>query len=231
MKTVAGNAVRDLLLLSVTAGSADAAGFMGLGRIFTSNMTGNLVLLGISLGQGRVTAALHAAFVLLVFMAGTWVGALLTLRIDPKDWPRMAREVIGLEGVLLVGFAVTWCALGAARSGTHPLGLLAFLALAMGLQSAAMYRLNAPGVATTAITGTLTSLTGGSIRAFGFWNEKTAEDKASRKKVLFQALVIGCYLGGATLSGVLMLRAPMFVGLVPAGLVLFVVVPRWVGRD
>jgi uncharacterized membrane protein YoaK (UPF0700 family) len=40
--------VRDGLLLTLTAaaGSADAVSYLGLGRVFTANMTGNLVLLG-----------------------------------------------------------------------------------------------------------------------------------------------------------------------------------------
>jgi len=48
MKNFGREATRDLLALSVVAGSADAAGFMGVGLVFTSNMTGNLVLLGIA---------------------------------------------------------------------------------------------------------------------------------------------------------------------------------------
>lgn len=45
---------RDLLLLGLTwsAGFLDAISFLGLGNVFTANMTGNTILLGIALGRG-----------------------------------------------------------------------------------------------------------------------------------------------------------------------------------
>jgi uncharacterized membrane protein YoaK (UPF0700 family) len=44
---------RDILLLVLTwaAGSVDAISFLALGRVFTANMTGNTVLLGLHLAQ------------------------------------------------------------------------------------------------------------------------------------------------------------------------------------
>ena len=46
---------RDLLLLALTwaAGNIDAIGYLGLGRVFTANMTGNTVLLGRTSARSR----------------------------------------------------------------------------------------------------------------------------------------------------------------------------------
>jgi uncharacterized membrane protein YoaK (UPF0700 family) len=46
--------VRDVLLIALTvaAGVVETVSFLGLGQVFIANMTGNLVLLGISAGQG-----------------------------------------------------------------------------------------------------------------------------------------------------------------------------------
>ena len=53
---------RDLMLLALTwaAGSVDAISFLALGRVFTANMTGNTVLLGLHLAQEQGAGALRA---------------------------------------------------------------------------------------------------------------------------------------------------------------------------
>jgi uncharacterized membrane protein YoaK (UPF0700 family) len=61
----------DLVLLSIAAGSADAAGYLGLGKVFTANMSGNVVLLGIALSEGRGADTGRTLFSLLAFMVGT----------------------------------------------------------------------------------------------------------------------------------------------------------------
>jgi len=42
-----------LLLLACVAGSVDAVSYVGLGHVFTANMTGNTVLLGLALGHAE----------------------------------------------------------------------------------------------------------------------------------------------------------------------------------
>jgi len=43
-----------LLLLSVTTGLVDAASVLGLGKVFTANMTGNVVFLGFAAAGGSI---------------------------------------------------------------------------------------------------------------------------------------------------------------------------------
>src|SRR2546425_13218243 len=63
-----------LLALTVTTGLIDAVSVLGLGRVFTANMTGNGVFLGFALARvpgfsvGRSLAALAA------FLAGAVIG-------------------------------------------------------------------------------------------------------------------------------------------------------------
>src|SRR5215467_6235892 len=81
---------RDLLLLALTwaAGNVDAIGYLGLGRVFTANMTGNTVLLGLHLGQAQGAAAVRALLALVGFGVGLAVGALLVERIrSAAPWP------------------------------------------------------------------------------------------------------------------------------------------------
>lgn len=47
--------------LAMTAGATDAISFLGLGGVFSSVMTANMVLLGLSAGTHNGPLALHAA--------------------------------------------------------------------------------------------------------------------------------------------------------------------------
>jgi uncharacterized membrane protein YoaK (UPF0700 family) len=148
-----------LLLLTLAAGGVDAISYLGLGHVFTAMMTGNTVLLGLALGQGHVLAAVRSILALVGFAAGVAVGALIVRR-GPRqaDWSPAVTRALTLEGILLGGFAVAWHLTGPER-GEVGVGLLIVLtALAMGIQSAAVQRLGVPGIMTTYITGTLTSL-------------------------------------------------------------------------
>jgi uncharacterized membrane protein YoaK (UPF0700 family) len=66
-----------LVLLSAAAGCVDAVSYLGLGHIFTANMTGNTVLLGLSLGQADWHAALRSGVALVGFIFGVAVGTVI----------------------------------------------------------------------------------------------------------------------------------------------------------
>lgn len=144
-----------LVLLSSAAGCVDAVSYLGLGQVFTANMTGNTVLLGIAIGQAQGQAALRSGVALVGFIAGVTAGALIVERgREDAVWPLAVTVALALECVILVALAVGW---NLAGGETYTLIFLA--ALAMGVQSVAVRRLGVSGVATTFITGTLTSLT------------------------------------------------------------------------
>ena len=42
-----------VLLLCMTSGIVDVIGYIGLGHVFTANMTGNIVLLGLAIGHRK----------------------------------------------------------------------------------------------------------------------------------------------------------------------------------
>jgi len=148
-----------LLLLTWAAGSTDAISYLGLGHVFTAMMTGNTVFLGLALGQGQVLAALRSVLALAGFALGVALGALIVER-RPRlaDWPAAVTGALALEGGLLGLFTAIWHLSGPARGAGPVHALIALSALAMGLQSAAVRALGVPGIATTYITGTLTSL-------------------------------------------------------------------------
>jgi uncharacterized membrane protein YoaK (UPF0700 family) len=63
-------------LLAPGAGAMDALSFVALGQVFTAAMTGDTVLLGLAIGQGRILAAARSVAALGGFVAGAATGCL-----------------------------------------------------------------------------------------------------------------------------------------------------------
>jgi uncharacterized membrane protein YoaK (UPF0700 family) len=152
-------ATRTALTVALTAGSGslDALAFLALGKVFVSVITGNLVLLGISLGQREHEVALRVAVAIVSYAAGAVVGAVITGRAhaDQPVWPGRVTAALLVELALLAGFTGGWELAAARPAGAAQMVLLAVAATAMGLQSAAVHRLALPGFSTTYLTSTL----------------------------------------------------------------------------
>jgi len=199
--------MRDLLLLALTAaaGWIDALSYTALGHVFTANMTGNLVLLGLALGNLQAGGAARSAVALGGFAAGALLASALT-RDVAGEWPGRVTAAFGVEAAALVAFTALWWA----GAGLDP--LIALSAVGMGIQSAAVRRLSVAGVATTFVTGTLTSLMAGlaALRPSSGW--------------ALQAAVLAALLAGATAGAAMSVRAPGAAGAGPAVLVTAVTV-------
>ncbi len=150
-----------LLMLTWAAGSIDAISYLGLGHVFTAMMTGNTVLLALALGQGEILAVLRSVLALAGFVAGAGIGAMVVEQDETqRAWPPGVTRALAFEGFVLGIFSITWLLTGTARSADIVHVLIALSGLAMGIQAAAVRHLRVPGIATTYITGTLTSLVG-----------------------------------------------------------------------
>ena len=143
--------MRTALLLAFGAGATDALGILGLGRVFTSVMTGNLVLLGIAIGSGT-TGDLERVLVALVGYLLAVAGAAWYLRAGAP------RVVLAAEAVVQAGLLAGWLATGTRPSRVPDLALIAVAAVAMGAQAQTVRTLALPVPSTTYLTGTLTSL-------------------------------------------------------------------------
>jgi uncharacterized membrane protein YoaK (UPF0700 family) len=149
-------------VLSGVAGWADVVAYLGLGHVFTANMTGNTVLLGIGLvdrGGGRLLPDGPAppGAALAAFAVGALLAALM-LRV--VRWSIGYRLVLLLEAGLLAGTALSWALTGGEANFGRSLALLAAVSLAMGAQGALANRVGVAGVPTTVVTSTIvTALT------------------------------------------------------------------------
>jgi uncharacterized membrane protein YoaK (UPF0700 family) len=147
-----------LVALALTSGYVDAVSYLGLGAVFTSNMTGNTVLLGLALAQSRGLAGLRSGVALVGFVVGVAIGAPIVRRAAKSEWPRAVTVACVVEFVVLLALAIWGALLGHRPVGAAVYPLIALSAIAMGLQSVAVRALGVPGVVTTYITGTWVSL-------------------------------------------------------------------------
>jgi uncharacterized membrane protein YoaK (UPF0700 family) len=207
--------VRDALLLGLTlvAGAVDAVSYLGLGRVFTANMTGNLVLLGLAVGQGQVLEALRSVVAFLGFAAGAGLGGrVVGAGQGGEHWPSKVTVVLGVEALLLTVFWVAWLFAGPEPSNAVLEVLTALSAAAMGVQSAAGRRLAVAGVSTTYVTGTLVTLMA-ELAALA-----RRQPGAGRWVGVLVALLVGATLG-TILMAQLRWVAPLLPVLVLGGIV------------
>jgi len=223
-----------LLLLTLAAASVDAISYLGLGHVFTAMMTGNTVLLGLALAQGEVLAAVRSILALIGFAIGAFVGAIIVERESyPPEWPAAVTAALAFETIILAIFAANFTLFDSIRGGMIYL-LIILSALAMGVQSAAVRRLGVPGIATTYITGTLTSLMVdllGWLRSIAARLPRSKTAKRSEverrpwdQRVGLLAGVVTLYCLGALIGGVLQLYSAPIAPLFPLGAVMLVVV-------
>ena len=200
--------VRIVLLVALTfvTGAVDAVSYIGLDRVFTANMTGNVALLGFAVGGADNLPLVRSIVALLGFVAGAALGGRLVRRADPSiTWPmRIVGALVLSTALILVNF-VTW--IGSKEPPQLEVAA-ALLAVAMGVQGAATRKLGVADLPTTVVTSTLTGLAADSFLGGGDgirWRRRAAA-------VL--ALVIGAVTGG------LLVRVSPALGLVPALVVL-----------
>ena len=134
-----GWVIGGLCLLTAATGVLDATSFLDLGRTFTANMTGNVLLLafsltGTSLGGGSSSQGLVVALV--GFVVGAFVGAGVAGR---RGRPARLPAALGTE-VALVASAWVVTATGSVQHPTRRDVVIALLALAMGGQNAMVRR-------------------------------------------------------------------------------------------
>ncbi|GAA2195099.1 YoaK family protein [Streptomyces bangladeshensis] len=145
-----------LLTSTVVSGLIDAVAYLGLGRVFTANMTGNVVVLGFAAAGAPGFSVPYTVTSLACFLLGAVAGGRAAARFGRGSRRRRARLALAAEAALVgTCAAVAFARPGAA--GTR-YALIALTALAMGLRNATVRKLGVPDLTTTVLTMTLTAL-------------------------------------------------------------------------
>ena len=146
-----------LALLALASGSTDVMAFLTLGNIFTSAMTGNMALLAIAIGRGRLIEALLSFLALIGFMFGV---AVATAVYNPGKGPArlVLRPLLLMEIACLAGFAAGWYVVDRSLQSVGLYVLILLSATAMGIQGVSARHINAPGINTIVFTSTLVTI-------------------------------------------------------------------------
>jgi uncharacterized membrane protein YoaK (UPF0700 family) len=149
-----------VVTLAVVSGATDAIGLLALGGAFTSVMTGNLVILGVSASAGDGALAIASGGAIVAFCAGAALGARLAGSPAAGDriWPRPVTLGLAVELVLMAAYAAGWWITGGDPGTTASLALLFAMSAALGIQSSTVQRFGVSGMSTTYLTGTLTTV-------------------------------------------------------------------------
>jgi uncharacterized membrane protein YoaK (UPF0700 family) len=147
-----------LALLALASGSSDAVSFLTFGSVFTSAMTGNMALLGIAASRGHLSDAFLGLSALTGFVVGAATAAAVSEYRGDVGLARALRPLFALEIGYLACFVLVWTIARHPPEGSPVFALIVLSAAAMGIQSIAARRINAPGINTIVFTTTLVSI-------------------------------------------------------------------------
>ncbi|MGW7426227.1 YoaK family protein [Streptomyces sp. NPDC054813] len=176
-----------LMTATAVSGLIDAVSYLGLGHVFTANMTGNVVIIGFAAAGVPGFSVLGSLVSLAAFLVGAVAAGRLETVMRHRTPSRWLRLTLVLEMVLLA------TATAVAFAASHAVyAVIALTALAMGLRNGTVRKLAVPDVTTTVLTLTLTGLASDSTLAGG------TNPRAGRRLVSVLAMLTGAF-GGALL--------------------------------
>lgn len=198
-----------LLSLTVVSGLIDAVSYLGLGHVFTANMTGNVVVLGFAAAGAPGFSVPHTSTSLALFLVGAAVGGRIAKRFGGGSRRTWAQITLAAETVFVGASAVVAIAAPGATATIY--AVIALTAFAMGLRNATVRKLGVPDLTTTVLTMTLTGLA----------SESRAGDGSGHRSPRRTASVLAM-LAGATLGAWLVIHhglgIPLLLSAVLAGL-------------
>jgi uncharacterized membrane protein YoaK (UPF0700 family) len=181
--------LRTLMILTLVSGLVDAVSYLGLGRVFTANMTGNVVVLGFAAAGAPGFSAPASLTSLGAFLLGAICAGRVGSRMSRRG--RLLMLAMMTEAVLVSVTAVIALLSSTVASGAGRYTVIAVLAFAMGVRNATVRRIAVPDMTTTVLTMTLTGLAADSSLAGG------TNKGAGRRASAVAAMLIGAFTGAS----------------------------------
>jgi uncharacterized membrane protein YoaK (UPF0700 family) len=210
-----------LLALTFVTGVIDAVSFLGLGRVLTAPMTGNVLFLAFAVTGAPGFSIARTLTSMLAFLVGAGLGGRFGVWMAAATRRRWLLTVSVSEAVLL--FAAVLASIGfdieTATPLSHLYAVIVLTAVAMGLQTATVRRLAIPDLTTTVLTLTLTGVAADSSLAGG--NNPQLGRRVASVLLMFAGAAIGALLLRLGLalplfvSGVCVLAAAIAYAAVP----------------
>ena len=200
-----------LVGLTVITGLVDAFSYLTLGHVFVANMTGNVVFLAFGLVGVGGFSVVTSLVAIGAFILGALGGGFFRSRLSSRLHRQLAAAT-GSQLLLLIAGVVLSAIAGGVLHGGLRYGLVAVLAVAMGIQNATARGLAVPDLTTTVLTMTITGIAADTHAAGG------TGSRAGRRLISIAAM-----LGGALVGAVLIIRGQVTAALVIALILLAVV--------
>lgn len=201
-----------LIILTIATGLVDAVSVLGLGRVFTANMTGNVVFLGFAVaGTPGLSVPLYLTSIS-GFLVGAAFGGRLGMAMSGISRRHWLLTIAFMEaGLFFVAALVSTGYDIQTLTPTRQLyAMILLTAIAMGLRNATVRRLAVPELTTTVLTLTLTGIAADSSIAGGT-NVRLGRRLAS---------VLSIFAGGA-IGALLVYRVGLALPLILTGIGIF----------
>jgi uncharacterized membrane protein YoaK (UPF0700 family) len=184
-------------VLTFTTGVIDAASYLGLGHVFTANMTGNIVLLGFGIAGGSGLPVISPMVSLAAFLIGAALGGRMAGAL-PARTLHLSRSMLIEAGVVLLA-TVLALVLDVTPNRFSGDLIIALLAFGMGVRNATVRRVKVADLTTTVLTMTLTGLAADSPPAGG------DGQGSGRRVAAVLAMLVGAIAGALLLTASLAL--------------------------
>lgn len=184
-------------LLAAAGGLLDAYTYLTRGGVFANAQTGNIVLLGVRLAEGKPEEALRYLIPILAFVAGVLAAEWIKSRFKQSSAVHWRQITVGIEVIILLLVALL----------PHSMDTVANIAVSFvcAVQVESFRKVHGNAFATTMCTGNLRS---GTER---FWMYLCTGEKEHLSKSVQYGGIILCFIVGAALgtwcSGVMGLYA------------------------
>lgn len=172
-------------LLALVGGFLDAYTYVSRGGVFANAQTGNMVLLGIRLSQGRMTDALHYLIPVIAFAAGVLLAEWFQSRHHGNRTFHWRQLVLGIEILLLL-------AIGFVPDGALNPYVNISISFVCALQVESFRTMHSLTYATTMCTGNLRS---GTELLFRYL--KTRERRLLHNSLKYFGIIVVFILGAA----------------------------------
>ena len=183
-----------LMTMTVVTGFVDAVSYLGLGHVFTANMTGNVALLGFAVAGAPRLSIARSLTSLGAFLLGAVAAGRVGVFMAAGHRKRWLLAVGIAEAALL--FAAAAAAIGYDADSETPAlrqyAVIILTALPMGLRTATVRRLAVPDITTTVLTTTLAGLAAES--SLGGGNSPRMGRRIGSVAAMFAGAAIGTVL-------------------------------------
>ena len=197
-----------MLALTFSTGVIDAVGYLGLDRVFTGNMTGNVVILGMALTGADGLPVVGPIIALVLFMLGALIAG-RTLKPVAAGWSHRSTILFALVGVVILAAAVPLLVIDDPEEPVK-FAVTGALGLAMGMQAGAARHIGVKDVTTVVVTSTLVGLA---------FDSKFGGDSGQQWKRRAGAVLL---IGLGALAGGLLLNVHVGLGMAVAAVITLV---------